>query len=287
MQHSVMAASRILIALALFGSITGCASQAEEPGPEPKVVPPAIAAEGVLKAGVDLEYPPFAGEDQGREAGLDIDVAAAIASRLGLELELVQVAPSEAATALASGLADIVLSVPLAQDAVSSVSLAGTYIHDGAGFFVKGSESSATVESTETTPPAVPQLGLGDLRGKRVAVQKGSVAYWSLLYDLGDAALTVFPTLRDAVIALDGGDADVVVGDALVTAYIGRDFPLVKFAGPYGPAIPLAVAVRQDNPDLEVSVRETLDDMAADGVLDRIRATWLGELPELEAAVVD
>ena len=74
-----------------------------EPKPEPKMAPPAVKTAGVLVAGVDLDVPPFAGVDQGKQAGIDVDVAAAIADRLGLAVSYVDVKPSEAASALAEG----------------------------------------------------------------------------------------------------------------------------------------------------------------------------------------
>ena len=54
--------------------------------------------------GVDLDYPPFAGEDKGEEAGIDVDVAAAVAESSVSSLRARRAStPSEAATALADG----------------------------------------------------------------------------------------------------------------------------------------------------------------------------------------
>ena len=73
-----------------------------------------------------------------------------------------------------------------------------------------------------------------------------------------------------------------MAGDAIIGAYIARDFPAVRYAGRIGPASPLAVAVAVDNTALADAVRVALDELAADGVLETIRRKWLGDAPEIQ-----
>lgn len=287
---------------AMLGTVlvTGAAcTPAAEQAPErtPKITPPAIGEAGVLRAGVDLEYPPFAGTDDGREAGLDIDVAEAVAAELGLTLKTVQVEPSEAATALAEGAVDIVLSVPFNEEALLGSTIAGTYVTDGPAFFTLGSgDTTATGApgSTEDTsasdaataggaPATVEPLTLADMRDLRVGAQDSSASFWLLEYELGEGAVGAYPTLREAFDALAAGQIDVVAADAAVGAYIARDFERVVFAGQIGDATPLGVAVAPDNAELETAVREALNTIAANGVLETVLSTWLGDLPELSA----
>lgn len=248
----------------------GCSKPAE-PKLQPKVAPPAILTTGTLTAGVDLDSAPFAGTDAGREAGLDIDVAAALAERLGLTVSFVDVKPSDAATALAQGSVDVVLSVPLEGASLSSLSLAGTYATTGPAFFV-ATQSTASVE---------PSLTLDTLTAQRVAAQRESLAYWLLIDALGESAVEPYDTLREALEALSRGEVEIVAGDAFVAAYIARDFPGVHYAGPLADGSPLSVAVSPEATALSDAVREALDSLAADGVLDTIRRKWVGELPEL------
>ncbi len=272
----------VLLGVALAATVAlsavGC-SQPKEPELQPKVTPPAVQEAGVLKAGVDLEYPPFAGTDSGQQAGLDIDVAAALAERLGLKVVYVQVPASDAATALAGGGVDVVLSVPFSAEAVSNVSLAGSYASDAPALFI-ATESTAPVEPTMTVmtlpePPA------------KVGVQKGSEAYWRLSRDIGEESLTLYPTLRAALEALAAGEVPVVAGDALVGAYIARDLPKVHLAGQLQSATLLGIAVAPENSSLSEATREALDGLAADGVLDAIRLKWVGDLAKLKVDAAD
>ncbi len=243
-----------------------------EPKPEPAVAPPAVKTAGVLLAGVDLDVPPFAGVDQGKQAGIDVDVAAALADRLGLTVSYVDVKPSEAASALAEGKVDVVLSVPYAESALSELSLAGTYIINAPGLFV----------TTEGTASVEPSLTVDSIAQDKVAAQKESEAYWILRQQIDPEIVDPYDTERDAMQALVDGKVGLMAGDAIIGAYIARDFPSVRYAGMIGPASPLAAAVSVDNTALSDAVRVALDELSADGVLETIRRKWLGDAPEIQ-----
>lgn len=237
----------------------------------PKLAPPTIRQAGTLRAAVDLSNPPLAGTDDGKQSGIDVDVASALAEKLGLKLELVDVKASGIATAIADHSADVALSAPYSSELLSRASIAGTYLTDGPALFV----SRATSASLD------PSATVRALKMAKVGAQQGSAAYWALLIDLGPDGVTPYPSLRSALDALRKGDVQYVGGDALVGAYIARDLPEVRFAQQLGSANPLGVAVATDNSSLSDAVRAALDELAADGVLDAIRSKWVGTLPRL------
>src|SRR5574340_217602 len=264
----------LALGLALVGTMVGCKNQTESPALTPKVAPPVIASTGVLKAGVDLTYPPFAGTDKGVKAGIDVDVAAAIAEKLGLKLELVSVDATGMAAALNGSKVDIMLgATPITDAVLANVSSAGSYMMDGPAIFSKAAEGSE-----------VATVNAADLPGKRVAVQEQSASFWKLEYDYGTGFASAYPSLKEALKALADGEVDYVVGDAAVGAYIAHDYPGIAFAGQYGAAQPLGVAVKKDAPDLETAVRDALDALSADRTLDAISMRWLGNMPKLKAS---
>lgn len=260
----------VMICMAIVAG-AGCAKEPEQVV-EPKIAPPAIATAGVLTAGVDLSMPPFAGTDAGKQAGIDVDVASALAERLGVTVKLVDVKPSEAATALADGTADMVLSVPLATGDLSQLSLAGSYLANGPGFFT-------TVEGTASVEPS---MTLSNVTARPIGVQTESESYWLIRQQIDEAAAQPYPTLREALEALSKGEVALAAGDTVIASYIARDFPTVRYAGTLGGGTPLAVAVAADNTVLGDAIRSGLDALAADGVLETIRRKWVGDLPEIE-----
>ncbi len=271
MTRSKRALALLLSAMLMLG-IAGCGGGTKKTSLTPTVVPPVIAKEGVLRAGVDLSYPPFAGEEKGQKVGIDVDVAAALAERLGLSLELVDLKPSGIPAALQNKQIDVALGAMSITDAVlAGVTPAGSYISDGPGYF--------SIVASGTTAPEITSASLASMR---VGCQKESSAFWSLESDYGEGFATPFESVRAGFDALKAGEIDVLVADAVVGAYIARDYTDARFVGQYGQATAVAVVVAPDASDLESAVREALDALSSEGVLDAIRTKWIGSLPVFE-----
>jgi polar amino acid transport system substrate-binding protein len=260
----------LVACLAALSLLTGCVGGIGTTTATPKLSPPILARPGVLRAVIDLSYPPFAGTVKGEKVGFDVDVAAAIADQLGLRLELIDGTPVTGAALLTSGTADVVLGGLTVQDAVTlQMAFAGTYASDGPAVFAAAG-TTATV---------------GDLSSRRIAVQKDSAAYWALLDEYGGGPLVVMPTLLDSLKAVVSGKADVAAGDALVGAYILRTMPALKYLGQIGSAYPVGVGVSAAKPKMESVVRTILDRLAAQGVLETLRRKWAGDLPPLKVTI--
>lgn len=261
--------------IALVAGVVGCQKQAEAPTLTPTVEPPVIGEAGVLKVGVDLSYPPFGGTDNGIEAGIDIDVAAAIAEHLGCRLELVDVKPAAMTSSLDGGAIDIMLgAAPITDVVLADASTAGSYIVDGPGFFTNVPAESSEVATLTSEQAALLRLG----------AQRESASFWALEYEYGEGSVVAFDTLKGAFDALEAGEVDAVGASTIVGAYIARDYPGIAYAGQFGDAEPLGVAVAKDSIELEAAVREALDGMAADGVLETIRRKWVGDIPQLRVS---
>ncbi len=263
----------LLLSALLIGGLVGCGSGGKKSELVPKIAPPLIATEGVLRAGVDLSYPPFAGVDKGEKAGIDVDVAAALAERLGLKLELVDLKASAVPAALKAKQIDIALgAMPISDAVLADVTVAGSYLTDGPALF-------SMVASGTPTPTATPD-GLGALL---VGVQQGSDSFWIMESEYGEGFASPSATLRETFEALAAGEIDVVVADAVVGAYLARDFPGATFVVQYSSAEPLGVLVTKDATEFETAIRKELDALASEGVLDAIRTKWVGKLPVLDA----
>lgn len=90
--------------------ISGCASSDYKPQlKDPQITSPDILQDGVLKVGVDFDNPPLAGETS-KSAGIDIDVASAIADQLGLKVEFSDIGTS-AELAISNKKVDMVMGL--------------------------------------------------------------------------------------------------------------------------------------------------------------------------------
>lgn len=257
------------VAVAMF-AVAGCNSGGPETALIPKVKPPVIGKAGVLRAAIDLSYPPYGGTVEGVKAGLDIDVASALADRLGLKLQIVDAKPDAGAVMLRNGKVDVLVAgVPIDQAVQLDVAFAGSYVNDGPALY-SASEGTLTIDA---------------LSGKRIAVQKDSAAFWLLAEELGEEALIATPSLREALSAVGSGQVDFAAGDGVVAAYLLRDFPKIRFNGQLAPAVPVGVAVAKDRTELEQAVRAALDELSSQGVLETLRRKWMGDLPRLAGAI--
>jgi polar amino acid transport system substrate-binding protein len=268
-RKAMVLAMAVMLVVAALG-LSGCGKKSKSEPIAPQVSPPAIKEAGTLRVGVDLDYPPFAGQDNGQKVGIDIDVASALAERLGLKVVLVEVAPSEAATALADGTADVVMSVPLDQSAEGKVAYGGSYISDAPVLFAQ--VASGSVE---------PSLTVQRLGEDTIGAQYGSPAFWYLQDQLGEQYVKGYSTLEEPLAQLVDGSLKIAAGDAVIGAYIARDLANVRVVGQLKPANLIGVGVRSDNVALQEAVRGKLDALAADGVLATIRKKWVADLPKL------
>ena len=92
----------LVLAIALVAVFAGCSAQQTDT---------LTVKEGVLRVGMDLQYPPFETFDESNEPiGISVDVAQALADSMGLELEVINMDFSTLIPALETGDIDIVIA---------------------------------------------------------------------------------------------------------------------------------------------------------------------------------
>ena len=169
----------------------------------------AVKAAGVLKVGVDAAFAPMTYKDEtGAFAGYDVDLATAVAAKLGVTVEFVEVDWANLAAALADGTVDCVwsgMSINAERQAVMTI-------------------SDAYLESNTTLLVHKDVAGfIEDLAGKKIAVQAGSYAEELLCEELSDLSADMEilgATDNDAAIAdLIAGNVDAVMLDSVYAAY--------------------------------------------------------------------
>ncbi len=169
-------------------------------------------------------------------------------------------------------------AIPITEAVLADVSVAGSYATDGIGLF-----AVTATDTAETTAPISPSEAAARVANAKVGFQKESAAQWFLESEFWEGYAKTYDTLRAAFDALKAGEIDYVACDAFVGAYLARDYESISFIGSLGEPTPLGALVAKDSPELETSVREVLDAMAADGTLAAIRAKWVGDLPDIRA----
>jgi ABC-type amino acid transport substrate-binding protein len=246
-----------------------------------------IRRRGRLLVGVYHDMPPF----HVRGEGIDIEIAGALAARLGVELTPLPFHAGEnmdddlrnmvwRGHYLGWGPADVLLHVPVERALMAAnprVQVVAPYYR----------ERLAIAWRREALGPALESLSA--LRGKPVAVAGQSLAGWLLIgADGGALRETLSTRWADGVAAaqsLRGGDAVAAGGLAseLEAALHGDDrFAIAPLPAPRAPAGGWAVgcAVRKDAGDLALALQQAMQSLQASGELalafERRGVRWRG-----------
>lgn len=223
----------------------------------------ALVAPGYLTVGVKTytsSAPLCLVDDSAKLYGLDVDIAAAIASDLGLRVHYV---PVTDASSLGVD-CDVIMNGR--SNNPSEIAIAGTYVETATSFFYKGEPTVSTAT---------------DLNGKRIGVQAGSVSEAALEETSLKTSQLSYANLNEAFEGLRLGEVDYVLCETYPGAYLASLQPNASFAGSLEAPVTAGIAVRASNVELVSAVQGAFDTIAANGVLQQIRTRWVGNLPTL------
>ena len=212
---------------------------------------------GVLRMGTNATFPPYEYVDENNEvAGIDADIAAAIADKLGMELEITDMAFDSLIPALQSDTIDIVL--------------AGMTVDPERAEQVNFTDSYATGVQVIIVPEDSDIASPDDLEGKNIGVQTGTTGDLQCTDAYGQEFVKQFDNGPLAVAALLNGQIDCVVIDnepaknyvaaneglkILDTAYADEDY---------------AAAIAKEDTELFEQVNAAIQELKEDGTIASI-----------------
>jgi ABC-type amino acid transport substrate-binding protein len=239
-----------------------------------------VKASGTLKVAVYRELYPFSEEPRdGKAHGIDVDIAQALADKLGLRLALLPFGAGEdmgddfrnmvwKGHYLGYGPADVMLHVPVdkvLQDKNEQVAIIAPYYR----------ENLRVVRNVEKVPT---WNGIDSLRGLPVAVDGESISSQILLSAEGGVYGKNLMNTRgidDALKAFKSGDVVAVMAmRSEIEAGLGRD-PKFEAVDVLLPAVPrngwvVGAAVKAEASDLAREVKAAIITLRSDGTLKKI-----------------
>ena len=273
----------VAASLALTGVLAGCsigpvnldeffgtpsvaeAREARRANLSPVITNEALREANTLTVGIlTSETAPLAlTSASGEQAGIDIDLAYAIADELGLG-SVAFVSADDVSGALSES-CDIVMGADSTN--AGGATVVGGYVQSATALFTKG-DVAAPIDASA-------------LAGATIGVQGGSVSEGILEdYETG-ATPSTFANLNEAFDALEDGTVDYVLCDAYAGAYLATAYPGTVFAGTFDEPSPVGVAVAAG--ELQTAVQTALDTIQTNGVGDIARSRWVGALPSLSS----
>ena len=228
------------------------------------------AASGKLTMATEATFPPYEYYDGDAIVGIDVEVAQAIAAKLGMELEVTDIAFDSIIPGVQTGKYDMGMAgMTVTDERKEQVNFSDSYATGVQVVIVKDDSAIASVDDL-----------FADGANTVVGTQAGTTGFIYATSDIEDAGLgTVksFGKTTDAVEALKNGQVDCVILDnepakALVAANEGLHILDTEYA-----VEDYAIAIAKENTDLLDKVNTALAELKDDGTLQSIVDKYIGK----------
>lgn len=211
---------------------------------------------GKLIMSTNAEFPPYElKDDDGNYIGIDVEIATAIAEKLGLELEILDVDFDAALLAVQQGKSDIVM--------------AGVTVNDDRKLVMNFSNTYATgkqvVIVTEDSDVTIDNLG-----EKMIGTQRATTGYIYASDDYGEDHVTAYDNGATAVQALKNGQVNcVIIDNAPAQEYVKAN-PGLKILETEYVIEDYAIGVDKNNAKLLDAINGALVELTNDGTIQTI-----------------
>ena len=212
---------------------------------------------GKLTMSTNAAFPPYEmTTDSGDFEGIDVEVAAAIAEKLGLELQVDDMDFDAALLAAQNGKSDIVMAGVTVTDERQKVM-------DFSDTYAEGIQSIIVPEDSDIA-------SADDLTGKAIGTQRGTTGYIYCTDDFGEDNVIAYDDGLTAVQALNNGQVDAVVIDNAPAKEFVEANPGLKILDTAYAQEDYAIGVAKGNTELLDAINGALEELQADGTLQAI-----------------
>ena len=209
----------------------------------------------VLTMATNAEFPPFEYLENGEVVGADVEIAEAIAEKLGKKLEITNIDFDAALTGAATGKYDMgVAGITANDERRQNMNFSVDYYTASQAIIVK---ADSTIAASK------------DLEGKTISCQEGTTGEQYLLDN--KFAIQSFKTGAEAITALTSGKVDaVVIDDAVARALSSKQNGTTKVLDEALTKEAYAIALEKGDEELTKEINKALEELKADGTLAKI-----------------
>ena len=216
---------------------------------------------GVLVMATNAEFPPYEYHEGGSIVGIDAEIAAAIAEKMGCELQIEDIAFDAIIPEVTSGKADMGMAgMTVTEERMENVDFSTTY---------------AIARQVVIVAEGSGITSLADLEGKTIGVQQGTTGDIYASEEFGDDHIERYAKGMEAVQALSQGKIDaVIIDNEPAKVFITENEGLIILDEAYADE-EYAIAVKKGNTVLLDQINKALEELKADGTLDAIVAKYI------------
>ncbi len=237
------------------------AAQTTEASPENGTEP--VDADNVIVMGTNAEFEPFEYRDGLDIVGFDVEIAKAVANKLGKELKIEDMAFDSLIMGLNNDKMDFIAAgMTATKERAQQVDFSESYFKSKQVIIVKADNTAIT--------------SADDLVGKTVGVQLGTTGD---LFVSGTEGVTVVQVKKgtQAVMDLQNGKVDAVVIDEEPAKKMTAGKEDVKILEVPFIEEEYAIAVKKGNTELLNTINETIKELKANGEYDKIYEQFFGK----------
>ena len=229
-----------------------------------------LVSDGKLTVGTSPDFPPFENLENDQYVGLDIDLAQALADKLGLELEMKTLQFDAIVPAVAAGgQVDLGISgITIDPEREEQVDFSDSYYIDDLSVVAMKANADITAD---TFADALNQAGV------TIAVQSGTTAESYAQENFPNATTQPYGNATDAFAAMQAGQANAVITNKAVGAkMVSESYTDAQVIKEIATGEEYGVAVSKDNSALLDAVNDALAAITDDGTLDSIVNKYFG-----------
>ncbi len=247
----------LLVLVMILGLMAGCSNSSSDSSNELNTV-----KAGKLIMSTNATFPPYEMiDDAGNVVGIDVDIAQAIAEKLGLELIVDDMGFTACLEAVQRGSSDI--------------ALAGITVSPEREAVMDFSDSYATGVQVVIVPENSDITSLDDLVGKKIGTQMGTTGF---IYasdspekgGYGEDMVVPYDSGITAVQALKNGQIDCVIIDSAPAKEYVASNPGLKILDTEWVTEDYAIGFAKGNTDLIEAVNNALKELTEDGTVQQI-----------------
>ena len=241
----------IVLALALVVCFAACGGNTE---PEETEAPETETK--VLTMATNAEFPPYEFKEGDGYKGIDVEIAEAIAAKLGMELKIEDIAFDSI--------------IPGVQTGKYDMGMAGLTVNEERLQTVNFSDSYATGIQSIIVKEGSDIKSADDLAGKKIGVQTSTTGDIYATDDFGEENITRYENGAVAVQGLLEGKVDcVIIDNAPAKSYAEANEGLIVLDTEYVQE-EYAICFAKENTQLQADVNKALGELIADGTVQTI-----------------
>src|SRR5580698_4371001 len=251
--------SSSLVAVSILG-FTAVAAHAED-------LLDSVKQAGVLKIGLEGTYPPFDSRNSAGELeGFDVDVAKAVAARLGVKPQFIPTEWSGIIAGLQAGKFDVIVNqVTITPQRKEALDFSQPYTFSAAQL-IQRADDKRDIKSLE------------EFKGeKKLGVTLGT-NYDQMARAVPGINVQTYPGAPEKLRDLADRRIDATIDDRLMLPYVIKTSQLPLRPGEVlkGADQEMGIPFRKGNPKFEKAINDALTSLTQDGTMKKISLHWFG-----------